>query len=228
MCSSSTRDATHALFAPIHYEANYAYPLIVWLHGTGGDEAQLMRIMPVLSLRNYVAVAPRGFLTGSDSRFGWEQTAEQIQHAEQRVFDSIEAASQKRNIAPRRVFLAGFDTGGTMAFRVGMNHPQRFAGVLSLGGAFPTGHTPLGQLAVARRLQIFLAVGRSSSHYPEANVCNDLRLLHTAGIPITLRQYPCGHEVSPQMLRDMDRWIMDLVTQPPESSRIRDGRRSQR
>ena len=58
--SPSTRGTDCALFAPLHYEKNYAYPLIVWLHGPGGDEGQLKRIMPCISTRNYAAVAPRG------------------------------------------------------------------------------------------------------------------------------------------------------------------------
>ena len=47
-------------FVPKHYEPRYAYPLLVLFHGRGGDEQQLLRIMPQLSNRNYVAVALRG------------------------------------------------------------------------------------------------------------------------------------------------------------------------
>jgi phospholipase/carboxylesterase len=210
-------DSTHALFAPLHYEPNYAYPLIVWLHGSDDDEGQLVRIMPVVSLRNYVAVAPRGFPTGGPGQsdcggFGWRQTPDEIHGAEQRILDSIEAAREKMNIADHRVFLAGFDGGGTMAFRVAMSYPHHFAGVLSFGGAFPCGHNPFSHLTEARRLQVFLAVGRDSLRYPAAVVCDDLRLLHTAGMSVTLRQYPCGHELSLQMLRDMDRWIIEQIT----------------
>lgn len=215
-------DLTCALFAPLHYEPNYDYPLIVWLHGTGDDEGQLMRIMPAVSLRNYVAVAPRGFLAreeqSGEGGYGWGQAVEQVQEAEQRIFDSIEAASRRLNFGRHRVFLAGFDAGGTMAFRVAMNHPQHFAGVLSFGGPFPTGQTPLSHLTDARRLQVFLAVGRDSLRYSASMVCDDLRLLHTAGMSVTLRQYPCGHELSPQMLRDMDRWMIDQITQSADSS----------
>ena len=48
------------MFGPLHYEAGYAYPLIVWLHGWGDDETQLKRVMPLVSMQNFVAVAPRG------------------------------------------------------------------------------------------------------------------------------------------------------------------------
>jgi len=202
----------HTLFAPMHYEPGYAYPLMVWLHGHDGDERQLMRIMPSVSMRNYVAVAPRGTERTASGGYTWGQTEEQVQAAEQRIFDCIHTARQKLHVAADRVFLAGFDCGGTMAFRAAMNQPQWFAGVLSLGGAFPTGRCPLGNLAEARRLHLFVAVGRDSLVYGPEQVCNDLRLFHAAGMSATLRQYPCGHELTPQMLSDVDRWIIEQIT----------------
>ena len=50
----------HCIFTPQHYEPNYAYPLIVWLHGPDDDQRQVNRVMPLVSLRNYTAVGPRG------------------------------------------------------------------------------------------------------------------------------------------------------------------------
>jgi phospholipase/carboxylesterase len=209
----------YALFVPMHYAPGYAYPLLVWLHGCGGDERQLQRIMLMVSMRNHVAVAPRGIAmpeqqTAGRECYGWMQTDEQIQQAEQRVFDTIELASRKYHVAANRVFLAGYDAGGTMAMRIAMNHPSRFAGVLSLCGAFPVGRTPFANLVAARQMPMFLATGRGSREYPAAQVCDDLRLFHTAGLSITLRQYPCGHELLPQMLADVDRWIIEQITQP--------------
>ena len=67
-CSSDSSDFAHALFAPMHYEPGYAYPLIVWLHGTGGDQRQLQRVMPLVSMRNYVAITPRGISTAGVTR----------------------------------------------------------------------------------------------------------------------------------------------------------------
>ncbi len=153
----ATKDASRALFTPLHYEANYAYPLFVWLHADGDDEAQLQRIMPLLSLRNYAAVAPRGFPREGGGA-GWPQTPDHIQEAEHRVFDGIEAAASELHVSPDRTFLAGFGSGGTMALRAAMNHPGRFAGVLSICGGLPSDHQPFGQLNQARRLPVFLAL----------------------------------------------------------------------
>lgn len=214
--TSESHDASRVLFGPKHYEANYAYPLIVWLHSPGGDERQLVRIMPAISLRNYVAVAPRGFCPGggASERLGyvWPQTPEHIHEAECRVVEAMEAAASKFHVTADRVFLAGFGAGGTMAFRVALNCPTLFAGVISLCGEFPSGQTPFGRLTESRQLPVLLAVGRDSHVYPPAKACDDLRLLHAAGMSIILRQYPCGQELTEPMLRDVDRWIIEQIT----------------
>ena len=214
-------DFPHAIFAPLHYEPGYAYPLIVWLHGCGSDERQLQRIMPLVSMRNYVAAAPRGIpLVGAANHqcYGWLQNEDHVQHAEQRVFECIELAADKFHVAPQRIFLAGFDRGGTMAMRIAFGHPRRFAGAVSLCGALPAGPKLFGNLAAARRLNIALAAGRDSDRYSTAQVCNDLRLIHAAGMSATLRQYPCGHELTPQMLADLDRWIIETITSSDSST----------
>ena len=205
-----------ALFAPVHYESAYAYPLLVWLHGNGDDENQLKRIMPLISLRNYIGLAVRGTCTTTTAsgrtKYTWSQARAHVALAEQAVFDAIELAGDRYHVSPDRVFIAGYDTGGTMALRLALSHPRRFAGVLSLGGELPTDRAPLGRIADARRLAVFLAYGRDSQKYPTSTVCENLRLLHSAGMQVALRQYPCGHELAAMMLGDMDRWIMEQIT----------------
>jgi len=202
-----------SFFAPLHYEANYAYPLLVWLHGRGGNERQLRQVMKLISMRNYVAVAPRGpAAAGVANGFAWDDSEASLAEATQRVFDAIEAASERFHIAPQRVFVAGFDCGGTAALRLALNSPQRFAGVLSVGGPFPQCGSPLAALRQARRLPLFIAQGRDSQEYSLERTCEELRLFHAAGLSVTLRQYPCGDEIYTRMLHDMDVWIMEQVT----------------
>jgi phospholipase/carboxylesterase len=213
-------DSPGALFAPLHYEANYAYPLLVWLHGPDDSEGQLKRIMPLVSMRNFVGAAPRGtalIRTQRRQHYVWRDTPADVAMAEQQVFECVAAAQSKFNLHPRRVFLAGFDCGGSMAFRLAMLHPDRFLGVMSLGGPFPGG-TCLRRLAEARRMNVLICAGATSEHYPADRVCEDLRLLHCAGMQITLRHYPCGHFITPDMLADMNRWMMDLVACPAAAS----------
>jgi len=219
-----TSESRHAVFAPLHYESNYAYPLLVWLHGGCDNEQQLRRIMPLVSMRNYVAVAPRGTeeeqTRAGRVAYGWSQSPEHIPLAEQRVLASIDDIQQRFHIEPRRVFLAGLADGGTMAYRIALNYPWRFAGVLSIGGAFPAEGCPLRNLAAVREMPIMLTTGRNSRHYPETRVCGDLRLLHSAGMSVTLRQYPSADELTTKMLADMNCWIMERISSSHRSAGV--------
>jgi phospholipase/carboxylesterase len=202
----------YCLFTPQHYERNYAYPLVVWLHGADDDERQVTRVMPLVSLRNYVAVGPRGTRASSvPGGFCWTQDADEIALAEERVASAVASARRWLNVAPERIYLAGYQCGGTMALRLALHQPRRYAGALSIGGAFPSTLRPLARLNEARSLNVFLATGRQSRQYPERAVCDHLRLLHAAGISVNLRLYPGDDDVTTDMLADMDRWIMERL-----------------
>ena len=201
-----------SLFAPLHYEANYAYPLLVWLHSAGGDERQLARVMPLVSMRNYVGLAVRGPVSGESRGYVWPQTADAIAAAEERILESIDKACQRYHVHDQRIYLAGYESGGTMAYRIALRNPERFAAAVSIGGRFPQGHMPLARITQLRKFPLLLAHCRDSQAYPVQQVCEELRLFHAAGLALTLRQYPCGDELTTQMLHDLDVWLMEHVT----------------
>lgn len=219
--SADAEPSAQSWFAPLHYEANYAYPLLIWLHGGGDSERQLRRIMPHISLRNYVAVAPRGTLevprrSASGIGYRFVQSPDHVAIAEEQVLSAVDEAQRRFNIRADRIFLAGYECGGTMAFRLASARPSDFAGVISLCGPFPSHGAPLANLNSARRLSLFVASCRQGRFYPSAQVCDDLRLFHSAGMSITLREYPGEDSLSASMLADVDRWIMEQITGPAE------------
>jgi phospholipase/carboxylesterase len=201
-----------AYFAPEGYEANYAYPLVVWLHNAGGDERQMARVMPLVSTRNYVGLGVRGPVAAERRGYAWPQTAEGIVAAEQQIAEAITKARDRFNIHSQRIFLAGYQSGGTMAYRVALRNPERFAAAASISGAFPEGQSPLARLAQIRKFPLLLAHCRDSQTYPIDRVCQELKLFHAAAMCVTLRQYPCDDEMTTQMLSDLDRWLMQQVT----------------
>jgi phospholipase/carboxylesterase len=202
------------VFAPCRYEPNYAYPLLIWLHGPGDDEEQVGRIMPYVSLRNYVAIGPRGGSPPLPGQAGyrWQQSAEAILAAEESVFGCLDLACQQFHVAPDRIFIGGYRCGGTMALRIAMRNPHAFAGAVSLGGPFPTDHAPLSQLRHLRRLPLLIAQGREAAEGPAQRTCEDLRLFHIASLRVALRLYVQDEELTTQMLQDMNAWMMECIT----------------
>jgi phospholipase/carboxylesterase len=201
----------HSLAAPIHYEPNYSYPLVVWLHGDDSSEMELQQVMPLVSVRNYVGVAPRGTNRVCKSRriYSWRQTAGEVADACQRVRECVEIAQDQFNVHADRIFVAGHGAGGTMALRVGMENPELFAGAISLSGRVPRGANAFRRIKDARRLPIMLSVSPTEGHYTSEQVKEDLRLLHCGGFNLTLRLYPEGDMLTDHMFADVDSWIME-------------------
>ena len=180
--------STYSLLAPMHYEPNYAYPVVVWLHCDGGDEKQLLRVMPHVSMRNYVGVGVRGSNPCEGRRgYEWQQSATGILTAENRVQEAIAAAKAKFNVNSERIFLAGHEAGGTMAYRLALRSPRKFAGALSAGGPFPLGQMPLANLQSLRDLPLFLAFCRDSETYSEGELCDELPLFHAAALKVAIQ-----------------------------------------
>ena len=221
----------HILFAPMHYEPKYAYPLLVWLHGIGGDERQIMRIMPVISMRNYVAVAPRGLpmeqppcpptfdlsvsaiLHRPKEQYDWILSSDSLPSLEQRIFDCIAVAQERCNVASHRIFIAGFGSGGTAALRLATLYPEHFAGAASFGGEIPLGNRIFPSWQMTQPLSVLLGVDESA---PE-NVCQMMELFYTAGISADVQEYPDAKSLTPTMLQDLNRWMMQIVCQSAET-----------
>jgi phospholipase/carboxylesterase len=227
----------HYLFSPMHYEPKYAYPLLVWLHHTGSDEREVLRIMPHISLRNYAAVAPRGtavaepipdlsndlsvaaILNRPKTHYGWTDCPEGFDEAEQRIFDCIAVAKERCNIADRKIFIAGFGVGGAMALRIALQFPDRFAGAASFGidGTLPTNTNVLSRWLESRNLSVLLGMGANTSESDDNSsdaLCHQsetMELIYTSGMNIDINEYPNIQLLMPEMLQDLNRWMMQIV-----------------
>lgn len=200
-----------SLFIPLHYEQNYAYPLLVYLHDCGQSEGRINGVMPQISCRNYAAVSVRspGIRAADDC---WLQNDDTISQSHAGIELAISKAMGRLNINREKIFLVGEGNGGTMALRLAMQFPENVAGVASINGSLPVNGNPFRRLACARQIPIFWSHYRQSIEFPESELCEGLTLLHTAGFNLTLRQYPgtdCG---SGQVYSDLDKWIMEQVT----------------
>lgn len=207
-------DDDYALFAPQRYTKTYSYPLIVWLHDDGDTCQQLQRIMPWLSLQNYVGVAPQAPIGDDQRGYYWEQSRESIDSACLSANHAVDQASRRLNVDLNRIFIGGAGAAGTMAFRIAFEHPELFRGVISINGGLPEGQTPFARLGQSRLVDVFWAQCRDSATFQTEDLCNQLRVLHAAGFSSTVRQYPCGDRNVEEQddrfnpLGDLNRWIM--------------------
>src|SRR3954453_20324282 len=123
-------------FAPFGYEPRYAYPLIVFLHGQGGNEEQILRLAPRVSRRNYVSIGLRGPVSLGTNRkgalgFSWGDASHE-ELIEDYLLQAIRQTRLHYHIHSERIYLAGFAEGATLAYRLGLTFPDLVGGVIAL------------------------------------------------------------------------------------------------
>jgi len=203
-------------FLPFGYEPNYPYPLLVFLHGNGSSEEQILRLAPRLSRRNYICIALRGPVAGPARpdgypSFSWGDDPTNAM-VEEYVFRAIEQTRRNFHVHSERLYLAGFREGATLAYSLGLTFPDRFAGVISMNGCMPRRGGPLLRLPDVRKLNVLIGHGVANAIVPQRLARDDFRLLYTAGLSVKLHSYATNHRIHLDMLRDIDRWIMRQVS----------------
>ena len=202
-------------FAPVGYEPRYAYPLIVFLHGDGGNEKQILRLAPRVSRRNYVAIGLRGPVNLGPNRkgelgFSWGDDSH-LPMIEEYLLQAIQQTRLHYHVHSERIFLAGYAEGATLAFRMGLQFPDNINGIIALNGHMPRENRPLLRFPEVRSLRVFMAHGIANSVVPLSLVREDHRLLYAAGLDIELKKYPTTHRLHAHMFRDMNRWIVSQL-----------------
>lgn len=211
-------------FLPTGYEPNYPYPLVVFFHGHGGSEEQILRMAPRLSRRNFISIALRGPYpvagrNSGETAFTWGHDEPIDSLVEDYVLRSIEQTRRAYHVHSERIYLAGYGEGATLAYRLSLTWPEKFAGTISLNGALPRRGGPLFRLPEVRHLKVLIAHGLANSIVPLTMARSDFRLLYSAGIDVRLNTYPTTHRIHADMLRDINRWIIGHITDEMDALR---------
>jgi predicted esterase len=120
----------YRLFIPDAYNASGDFPLVVALHGSGGDENdffdsyQESPMKPEAQRLGFLVVCPKGRNPTSGYRGA----------AEQDVFDVIAEVRRDYHVDPRRIYLMGHSMGAYATWRLAASHPDLFAALGPIAG----------------------------------------------------------------------------------------------
>lgn len=199
------------LFLPADYQPKYAYPLVVVFHPDGSDEGAAARLAPALSRRNYITACPRGPValgTGPSGRprFRWDESDPR---ATEYLAAIVAHTCSLYHVHPDRLHLLGVGEGATVAYQLALTATHPVGGVIALNGRLP-GAGPCS--SAARGLRVFIGHGTNNPVLPITVARQDHRRLRRAGANVRFATYPTTHQVHDDMLRDVNRWIMEAVT----------------
>lgn len=203
-----------ALYLPEHYESKYAYPLILWFHDTGSDADELHSLMPRISDRNFMGFAFRGLQSvkqDGSGGFRWPTSENQLKGFLKKLRAGVCRLRRQYHIHSERIYLAGSGDGATMALRLLLARPEWFSGAISLGGRLPKTIAISAHDAEIQEKRIFLGNPTSSESDDESEAIQTEWLLRKAGMQVMVKNYASESKLAPEMLRELNRWMMDGI-----------------
>jgi predicted esterase len=110
-----------------------------------------------------------------------------------KVLAAIADVKTHVNIAPRRLILGGYSSGGDLGYRTIFYHADQFAGLLAENTSpfRDTGSTEAQSLAAASwRFNVVHLAHEQDAVYPLGGVTSEVNDMKNAGFPITLLTQP--------------------------------------
>ncbi len=184
-------------------------PTLLVLHGTGGDEHDLVplgrALLPgagVLSPRGKVLEhgMPRFFRRLAEGVFDLDDL--RLRAAELAAF--VAAAAGHYGFDGGRVIAAGFSNGANIAATLLLLHPDVLRAALLFSPMVPLVPDPL---PVLDGVQVFISAGRYDPMVEPANTQALATLLEQCGATVRLRWTEGGHALTPEDADAAARWM---------------------
>jgi len=201
----------YSVHLPDHYEAGYAYPLVVWFHGDGSTETEVSSVMPNISERNFIGLALRGDLV-LESGYGWSDSEESRGKLLADVESLVRMMRRQYHIHSERIYLAGFGSGASAAMELILQRPEWFGGAACLCGSFRELRVPSYRFRDLRNKRVLLATSANNRSAGVRDLVDTGRLLYSSGMQIGTRVYQeAGTSPTRKMLSDVNHWLMDDI-----------------
>ncbi|HYV06491.1 MAG TPA: prolyl oligopeptidase family serine peptidase, partial [Blastocatellia bacterium] len=136
----------YQIFVPSGYDKAKPVPLVIALHGMGGDENSYLSYYGQGAFK--VEAEKRGYIVACPK--GRKPASMYIGDAERDVMDVLVEVRRAYNIDPDRIYLTGHSMGGFGTWSIAMNHPDVFAALAPISG----GSTPANMSKIAHIPQI--------------------------------------------------------------------------
>ncbi len=191
---------------------------VIWLHGLGASGYDFAPLVPHLGLPDVRFVFPHapeapvtinaGYVMPSwydirsldHGRKDREDPAGV--HASADAVRELVAREVSRGVPEDRIVLAGFSQGAAMTLYVGLRH-RPLLGLMVLSGYPILEDEPHGAPAAP----LFFGHGRGDDVVPIAGGRAAYDAAVRAGAQAEWRDYAMGHEVRPEEIRDLRRWL---------------------
>lgn len=130
----------YLLYVPKNYDVSKAYPVVLFLHGSGKRWQEAENILRsnqgATGFYKYnkecIIIVPQCNYTdiSTNMKEGWADVNMNMSKFGKAAFDILQLVKSKYNIDPKREYLTGLSMGGNGAMSMAANYPDEFAAVL--------------------------------------------------------------------------------------------------
>ena len=184
-------------------------PTILALHGTGGDENDLIALTRMISPASAV-LSPRGrVLEHGKPRF-FRRLAEGVFDLEdlhartEELADFVTDSAARYHFDPARIVAVGYSNGANIAGSLMLSKPGVLAGGVLLRPMVPFEPESLPDL---RGTTVLLSAGRHDQMIPQTSTERLRELLQQSNADVTLAWYDADHSLLPREMEQAARWF---------------------
>ena len=168
---------------PAGYQPDRSAPLVLLLHGAGGDAAQWSGVFPLLDQLGIVALAVDSRRQSWDLRYGYYGAdVTFIDKALEKVFDSCA-------VDAGRMAICGFSDGASYSLSLGLTNGDLFTHVIAFSPGFIDTDGRRG------KPPIYFSHGIADMVLPISFTRSTASLLRSEGYEVDLNEFAGGHEV---------------------------------
>jgi len=200
-----------AAYVPAGYDPAHPAPLVVFLHGSGGTESQLL---------SWTEVAHLADSTGSIVIAPYGRGYQGFRHAAASdVYDALAAAKSAFSIDPRKQYLAGYSMGGFSVFEIGVAHPSEWAALMCISGGLSNRSDAIAAARDLRGIPLYALTGKNDPVIPTEFATRSAGFLSFSGEPVSYYQQPDGTHQLDTLAPIVDQAWSDMhhgvLRQPP-------------
>jgi phospholipase/carboxylesterase len=194
------------------------HPTIIYIHGRGADEEDLLGLSGYLDKRLMSISVRAPYPFPFSGGFTWYEITPEL-GADPVMFRSsydklsafVADVCAHYPIDPRRLFLFGFSMGSVMAYALSLTRPGLVRAVVACSGYIAEGTHLTYQWDKLGGTQFFVTHGTQDPVLPVQVGRRAQELLTAGGVRHQYREYSMGHQISEESLRDIAGWLKDRL-----------------
>lgn len=204
-------------------EGDAPKPLLIALHGYGGDKTSMMRLARRINQKDYVIAALQGVhqhMIMPKTReeklqfgFGWVtnfKPEESVELHHRNIRYIIETLTNNGVADGRNVFLMGFSQAVGANFRLAFTHANLLRGVIAICGGIPGDWATEGKYEGGEMDVLYIGANQDE-FYTTERLEQFAKAIEQRAHSVELKMFDCGHEVPRDSYPTIDQWLKSKV-----------------